>query len=71
MALRIGLLRSTAHEQIQNPDVYKNIKSQPDFSHVDGIFIEESADTYHDHMYRGQDKYKNAPKLHQNAPPEG
>ena len=33
-------------------------------------FSEGSADTYHDHIYRGQDKYKNAPILHQSAPPE-
>ena len=32
---------------------------------------EESADTYRDHVYRGQDKYANGPKWLQNAPPEG
>ncbi len=32
---------------------------------------EESADTCRDHIYRGQDKYKNAPERLQNASPEG
>ncbi len=34
-------------------------------------YNEESEDTHHHHIYRDQDKYKNAPKRPQNAPPEG
>ena len=34
------------------------------------VYNEESEDTHHHHVYRDQDKYKNALKLRQNAPPE-
>ena len=33
--------------------------------------IEESADTYHDHIHQGQDKSENVPKRPLNAAPEG
>ncbi len=38
---------------------------------VDIVCCEESADTYHDHIYRGQDESKHVPKQPQNAPLEG